>query len=62
MNYSEMTEAIQSAEATLRAGDMVADRIARLLPTRLRCVNGVTLAKLKTELRKFNIHTQNWKE
>lgn len=57
----EMQAALRDANATLYAADCVASTIARMLVGRLRRADCATLAKLKRELRDFNMHTGTWK-
>lgn len=60
--FDDMLAAVADARTTLRAADHIADGIARLLVGRLRNgVSGYTLAKLKHELRDFNMTTKTWK-
>lgn len=60
--FDEMRQAVQEAKNTLDAADSVADDLARMLIGRLhRVQSSYTLAKLKRELRDFNMHTSSWK-
>lgn len=61
MNYTEWTEGLEDAKQTMGRADDAADTFARTLVGRLRRVSKSTLAKLKRELRDFNIQTKEWK-
>ena len=67
MDYNEMSEAVSSAERTLRYADMAATKMAKMLVGRLRKVNAIlysgsdVLIALKKELRDFNCTTRKWK-
>lgn len=62
MTYDEMARAIRDAKNTMELADLAANRSAELLEGRLRRVSCGRLARLKRELRDFNIHTGKWKE
>ena len=67
MNYQEMRQAIQSAKTTLNVADAAAEDLARMLVGRLRAASkyhtgAIAVAKLKRELRDFNLHTMTWRE
>lgn len=61
MDIWEMRREISRANSTIRAADQMASDIAQMFPGRLRHVSPSVLAKLKAELRDFNIHTSIWK-
>lgn len=61
--FDEIRRAVNDASTQLRAADEVATDMARLLDGRLRRVTSTyALARLKAQLRDFNIHTGKWKE
>lgn len=60
--FDDIRAAVQQARDVNRACDGQANTLADLLEGRLRHVSGYRLAKLKRELRDFNIHTGRWKE
>jgi hypothetical protein len=64
MTYQELAMAVQDAKNTLEKADSCTGQLARMMAGRLRESNAsaYTLAKLKRELRDFNIHTGKWKE
>ncbi len=62
MNWIEARQAIQDARNTMSSADGIANDCADILEGRLRRVNQYKLARLKRELRDFNIHTGKWKE
>jgi hypothetical protein len=55
-----MRAAVQQARPTMNAADNAANSMAELLDGRLKYVSCYHLAKLKKQLRSFNIHTQRW--
>lgn len=57
-----MRVALQQARAVNTAADNSANAMAELLDGRLAHVSGHRLARLKRQLRDFNIHTQRWKK
>lgn len=59
--FDQMHAAVSEAEATLRAADCFADKMARLLVGRLRQVSPWVLRALKKELAAYNAHTKEWK-
>jgi len=59
--YTEMRDAVEDANTTLRAADRCANDLAYLLRGRLRHVSGTNLEALKRELKNFNMHTYLWK-
>lgn len=62
MNYDDVRRAVEEARQALRAADMHADGMARLLCGRLRQVNSEVLKQLKRELHDFNAATGKWKD
>jgi len=64
MTLNEVIEAVNDAKRTLRLVDHQVSAMATICAGRLReaCVPGETLAKLKHELRDYNIHTGLWRE
>lgn len=62
MYWSDMEQAIKDAENTIRCGDHAVARLSRLMVGRLHLLPADTLADLKKELRRYNIHTGEWKK
>lgn len=62
MNWDDFRSAYSTAQSTMNQADSVADSMAGMLAGRLHKCSGYTLAKLKRELRDFNIQTQKWKD
>lgn len=63
MTESDMKAALDQMRSTQWAADRNAGVAAELIVGRLRHVtSNNTLAKLKRELRAFNIHTCTWSE
>jgi hypothetical protein len=62
MNWDDFRQAFNTARNTMDQADRVANDMADMLDGRLRKVSGYRLAKLKRQLRDFNIHTGNWNE
>lgn len=66
MTTHEMEQALKQAEQTFRAADNNATLFAKMLHGRLRKVDrgydGKVLARLKQELRDYNITTRKWKD
>lgn len=60
--FDEMRAALREAEYTLDAARSVAAQMASMLTGKLRNCEPGTLARLKRELRNFNIHTGTWRE
>jgi len=64
--WTEIQRALAQARATNAAADMHAENMVRLLDGRLRTVKGYpgvrALARLKRELRDFDIRTSTWKQ
>lgn len=58
--FDQVRSAVWRAKETLQAVDCAAGSMADLLVGRLRHVDRRTLAKLKRELRDFNIQTKKW--
>lgn len=61
MNWDDFRQAFSTARHTMNQADNVANDMADMLDGRLRKVSGFRLAKLKRQLRDFNIHTGEWK-
>jgi hypothetical protein len=65
VNFTEIKQAVNEAEATIRAIEFLASDIATLLDGRCRHVktySGVkALARIKKELADFNAQTHQWK-
>ena len=61
VNWDEFRCAFNTARSTMNQADSVADSMADMLVGRLQKCSGHTLAKLKRELRDFNIQTHEWK-
>lgn len=59
--FDEMREAMSEADGTMKAGDNVADQMARMLCGRLRRVPVFVLVTLKRELTSFDAHRKTWK-
>ena len=59
--FDEMRRAINQARAINNAADNAANSIVDLLDGRLRQVSPYRLAKIKKQLRDFNMHTKEWK-
>ena len=62
MNWDDFRCAFDAARSTMRQADSVADHMGNMLVGRLHKCSGHTLAKLKRELRNFNIQTHQWKD
>ena len=62
MNWDDFRSAYSTARATMDQADSVANSMAGMLVGRLHKCSGYTLAKLKRELRDFNIQTHKWKD
>lgn len=62
MNWDDFRLAFRDARSTMDQADAAANDMADMLDGRLRKVSGYKLAKLKRQLRDFNIHTGEWKE
>ena len=58
--FDELTRALDIARMVKRAAENNANSMADLLDGSLRSVSEYRLARLKKELRKFNIHTGRW--
>lgn len=56
-----MRRALYEVREVNRAADSAAESMAELLHGRLRHVSHHQLARLKRELRDFNMHTGEWK-
>jgi len=63
MNWNEMHEALEEAKETLKLSDMFMQQMADIVVDRLESgrIGRYTLCKMKTKLRKFNMHTYDWK-
>jgi hypothetical protein len=59
--FDDMRAALTHARETMRAADNVADGLAEVLVGRLRHVRPSVLAKLKRELRDFDMNRKDWK-
>ena len=59
--FDEMRRAINQAREINNAADNAANSIVDLLDGRLRHVSPYRLAKIKKQLRDFNMHTKEWK-
>jgi len=62
MDLWTMKREINEAKEQLRNADKLVKELAPILEGRLIHVSGVTLARLKKELRDFNAHTFQWKD
>jgi len=62
MAFNEMDAAVSEAKATVARMDNYLNSMADMMDGRLRKISGHRLAKLKRQLRKFNIHTNQWRE
>lgn len=64
MDIYEMKETIRVAKRTVGNADYVIENMAFIIAGRLRIsgVSGLTLEKLKKELRDYNIHTGRWRD
>jgi hypothetical protein len=60
--FDEMRQAMREAEQTLDAARSVASQMASMLVGKLRQCSESDLARLKRELRDFNIHTGRWRQ
>ena len=58
--FDAMRAAVNEARELNRAVDAQANALADLLEGRLQHVSNSRLARLKRELRDFNIHTGRW--
>ena len=61
MKYIDAIDAVQDAERTLQAADVIVRHTGHLMIGRLKQMNATHLAKLKKELRDFNSVTGQWK-
>lgn len=59
--WDEISNALAQSRAINHAADQNANTMAELLDGRLRHVSGWKLARLKRQLRDFNIQTRTWK-
>lgn len=59
--FDEMRAAMREAEQTLDAAKSVAGQMGSMLAGKLRNCHADDLARMKRELRDFNIHTGRWK-
>lgn len=59
--FDQMRAAVRDAEVTLDAANSVARQMASMLASRLRHCAPDDLARIKRELRNFNIHTGTWR-
>jgi len=62
MNWDDFRQAFSAARNTMNQADHIANDIADMLDGRLKKVSGYRLAKLKRQLRDFNIHTGEWRD
>ena len=64
MTFEEMEKAISDAKYHIRLADNFTGQMAKMIAGKLRAnnVSGYTLQKLKKELKKFNMHTMDWKD
>lgn len=64
MNFDEAIQAAEHARRTQLAADAMLRRTAGLLCGRLKSADiaHYDLCRLKRELAKYNMHTQEWKE
>ena len=64
MTFSEMGQAVEEAQATIRKADNYIGTMAGMISGRLRSgkVSNYTLSQLKRELRGYNIHTSRWSD
>lgn len=62
--WDEVNEAIEDAERTIKQADNRVKDMARIIRGRLQACNvgSYALCELKTELRRFNMHTGVWKD
>lgn len=60
--FDQMRAAVRDVEMTMSAADTVACQLAPLLAGRLRNCHARDVARLKRELRDFNIHTGTWRD
>jgi hypothetical protein len=61
MKYSEMIEGIEDAQKTINAADLIVNKLASIVIRGLRKVSCTNLARLKRELKSFNMNTGEWK-
>ena len=64
MTFEEMRIAVMQARTTLRVADSQTQQMADLIAGKLRSghVWSSTLRELKIELKKYNLHTGEWRE
>lgn len=62
MNWDDFRAVFNTARCTMNQADSIADSMADMLVGRLDKCSVYTLAKLKRELRDFNIQTHQWKD
>ena len=64
LTWDEANAMIEDAESTIREVEYKIQRMARLVGGKLEanCVSPYTLCKLKKELRRYNMHTNTWKD
>lgn len=62
MNWNEFSEAVEDARETMRGADIAVQRLAKLLPGRLRTsgIDHATLCALKRDLADYNMQTHRW--
>lgn len=62
MIFSEAREAFNDAKDTIESVDCIAFGMAQMLVGRLRKCGSAELAKLKRELRNFDMRTKTWRK
>ncbi len=64
MTFEEMRNAVIAARTTLRLADSQTQQMADLVSGKLRSgdVWSSTLRELKIELKKYNLHTGEWRD
>jgi len=62
MNWDDFRQAFSAARNTMNQANQVANDMADMLDGRLKKVSSYRLAKLKRQLRDFNMHTGEWKD
>lgn len=64
MQWVEMNQAVHEARAVMDRADAFVGQMARMIIGKLKSgdVSDYTLKMLKTELRDYNMKTEQWKE
>ena len=64
ITFDEMSEIIEDAEFTIREVNIRVNKMAGLIGGKLQSCNVTswTLCNLKKELKRYNMHTGEWKD